>query len=166
MNTRLALKVAENRERREKEVLLASLPKAWVELVENEKTMPSWEFLDQFPVNPSYDLTKQPRLADKLIRFADYDDIDLAKAYLHQNEMLLQPSVLCWFGSGPAFIVGKVIATKWISELTYFNDFVLYFCESDFSRGIICSEYIGYLEQGRTTNNREIVYEVMSFDNR
>lgn len=164
MNSRLAIKAAENKERRDKEQLLRTLPQRWIELVANAPTLNSWEFLDQFPVDLNYDLRTQPLLDKKSVTFADFDHLDFVKAYLKKSEMVLSPRVICWFGVGPAFIVESKIELKWLSELTKLSDFRVYLAESDFCKGVICSEYLGVLDDQRSTNGNESVYEIMSFE--
>lgn len=164
MNNRLQLKLAENRERRERQQVLASLPEAWVALVANEETINSWEFLDEFPVSFNFELTKQPLLSNKKVNYIDCDDLDVAQSYLKKQQMVLSPPVLCWFGFGPAFIVKHAIPVGWVSDLVCLNYFRVSLAEADFSRGVSCSEYLGILRDGRSTNGNEDVYEIMSFE--
>lgn len=164
MNSRLALKLEDNKERRHKEKILASLPPAWIELFENVSSIPSRDFLVDVPVNLNYDLRTQPLLAEKEITYVDYDDLNVANEYLKKSEMLLQPPVYIWFGEGPTFIVNKPVEIKLINEVHHLDDFKVYMMESDYSRGCVCAEYLGYLEKERITNNKEVVYEVMTFE--
>ena len=164
MNPRLALKIAENNERINKIKILSLLPKCWIERVEHTETIPSWAFLQRFPVNLHYDLRAQPLLKDKLITYADFDDLDIVKLYLDKCDMALNAPVVCWFGIGPAFVVKESIQLKWLKELTFLNDFILYFAQLDFSKGTVCCEYLGCLEEDRATNGRETVYEIMTFE--
>jgi len=58
----------------------------------------------------------------------------------------------------------KPVEIKLINEVHHLDDFKVYMMESDYSRGCVCAEYLGYLEKERITNNKEVVYEVMTFE--
>lgn len=164
MTSRLALKLAENQERREKEALMSQLPDGWRAMLANAKTYPSWEFLQDFPVDASQDLRRQPLLRGKSTTYQDTDDLLLLSTHLKGSDLVLQPSVSCWLGSGPTFLLEESVALSRVSELVATVTNRVYLAQSNYTRGAVLSEYMGYLDKERMTNNREIVYEVLTFE--
>jgi hypothetical protein len=164
VTSKLALKLAENRERREKEALMNQLPGEWRTMLAEANTYPSWVFLQNFPVDASLDLRNQPWLRGKLTNYIDTDDLQLLSRHLKEMDFILRPPFSCWLGSGPAFLLEESLAFSCVSELVTQATNRIYLAESEYSRGAMVDEYVGYLDKERMTNNRELVYEVLTFE--
>ncbi|WP_019616948.1 hypothetical protein [Psychromonas ossibalaenae] len=163
MVSRLQRKLQDNKERRERERLLNLLPLYWSEKIEPAELISSCDFLCQFPVSACDDFARNSFLTAKSMQHKDFDDIAQVQAYLLNNMMILQPPILCWFGLGPAFKLNEAVELKWIAEISNLPNFHVYLTEESYRRGIICSEYLGYLSEERSTNDNEIVYDVVFF---
>ncbi len=164
MKPELALKLAQNQQRRERERILAQLPERWQELLKTADFFCRGDFFTEWPFEWGRQYVRSTYLDDKRYSYHDVDDMAHAQDWLRASNQALQPPILLCLDIGPCFILEQPVPLAWLSELLTKDNHHCYAMEQGFARGAFVDTYLGYLEPARMTNNRELIFELLFFE--
>lgn len=163
MASRLKRKLEENRERRERELLLEKMPDEWSEKLEKSNYLFSFDFFDNFPLSIMSPLDNVSFFDDKTVIHGDYDRKSDAITFVGSLDIMLEPPIHIWLGSGPVFELDNPLDSRTLVDLIKGSEFMSVVVEKNLSKGLICHDYLGYLEPERMTNNNELIFDVFYY---
>lgn len=91
----------------------------------------------------------------------EFDRIQHVKQMLAESKILMNPPIAIHFGKGPVYVLTKPVDSEKIRDFSdcLINGLADHIWILDGKQGVVIDTYSGYLPNGRSTNQKEIVYE-------
>lgn len=168
----LKQKIAQNRERREREKLIQRFSSLLSFSLENKAYTLSQNYFDNLTVSPWLQFENGKLITkDKFqtYQYTDFDDIEQVQDFLNKTGPTLNTPLHVWFGNGPVFTLSSAEVNELIEKFTEIiskqGNAFFYVAEPDLKQGLLIDEYCGYLPSDRKTNDNEVIYEIVYFGN-